>query len=403
MARKKESYRVGGPSLDQKREKSPYSCKWWELVTDKAGSREVPRSRWFPSLDAAKAFGESIRVNSDVRSLTDQERLQYLYFIKECEARHIKLHDVFTAGLRHYNAEVVSDMTMKEAVELFCIYMTGEHYSGKTIAGYEGSLVWFMRETGESRKVASFTAQELIDVVKHRYDKHTSQQAFLRDLKSFFSWAARNNHCSASVSRDAMLNPNNTKSSVRKSAQRRTHKKPPRLTVDQIKTCFEVVESRYHPALALAVFAGLRPESEVPHIEWAMTDKGQPYGIIFENRTIRMHESWVTKTFMERNLHDLPDPLWKILELHRKESGKISVCNYANWRKSVLKPIKDALGMDILPNDIFRHTALSFQYTLIGKEVAMNNAGHLNSRTFDTHYLNSVGLAEAKAFRELDL
>ena len=106
---------------------------------------------------------------------------------------------------------------------------------------------------------------------------------------------------------------------------------------------------------------------------------------------------------MERTLYDLPDPLWRILERHRKEEGRVSPVNYTNWKKYVIDPVKVALGLAILPNDIFRHTALSFQYALIGQAGTMNNAGHTNPRTFQQHYNNAVGKKEAEAFQALEL
>jgi integrase len=201
-----------------------------------------------------------------------------------------------------------------------------------------------------------------------------------------------------SIATEAQLDAHNTKSSARKSAQRRTHKRPPRLQADQLPAIFGAVHKRYHPALALAIFAGLRPESEIPNILWSYYDNGNFYGIDFKSKTIHLHDTWCTKTFMERTLHDLPAPLWKILEKHSAETGPISSCNYRNWRTMVVTPIKEALKMDELPHDIFRHTALSFMNTLSGQAVTMNNAGHTSPKVFYQRYNNAVGKAEADLF-----
>jgi integrase len=404
MARGKQSYRTGGPSKDPTRHKSPYWCKWYEIVTDNSGSSEVPKSKWFPTLEEARVHGEKITCNrADARDFTDQERLQAIHFFRECEMRHLSPFDVFAAGLKHYGAEKSTEIPLSEAAELFCIWMTGEKYSTKTITGYEGSLNWMQRWTDPKRSVSTYTANELVSLVKGRYANHTSRQAFLRDLKSFFNWAARQGYCSQDVAREAMLNPNRTKSSAMKSAQRRTHKRPPRLRAEQIKPMFDAVDIRYHAALALAVFAGLRPESELPSIEWSMEENGHRYGVDFDGHTISLHENWVTKTRMERTLHDLPEPLWTILAQHRQKSGRISPLNYRNWRKLVIKPIKAALDMATLPTDVLRHTALSFQNVLAGQSVTMNNAGHTNPKTFYQRYNNAVGKKEAEEFSSLEI
>lgn len=402
--RKKEPYRTGGPSKDPTRHNAPYWCKWYELVTDKEGSREVPKTRWFPTLTAADEYGRSVSgIRADVRSFTDQERLQALHFFRECEARNLSPFDVFTAGLRHYKAESAKPMTLEQAKELYSIWMISEEYSSVTIANREGSLNWLIRQTDGNRLLSTFTAEELSTFVKTRYDNHDSQTGFLRDLRSFFAWGARNGYCHESTAKNASLSEHKMKSSVRKSSLRRANKRPPRLRADQVKACFDAVDPRYHAALALAIFAGLRPQSELPRIEWKMIDRGQTYGVDFQSRTIHLHDTWSSKTFMERTLHDLPAPLWNILERHRKEEGPILGCNYRNYRNNIIDPIKKALGYAELPNDIFRHTALSFQYALIGAAGTQNNAGHTDMKTFQAHYNNAVGKAEAELFQTLEI
>jgi hypothetical protein len=404
MGRRKQPYRTGGPSKDKTRHNSPYWCKWRELVTDKNGSREVNRIQWFSSLKDAEEHGKRVTGNrADVRDFTDTERLQAVHFFRECETRGLTPLDVFTAGLKHYGAEAATDCTISDACEYWCTWMTGEDYSPKTINGYESSIKWLMRQTDQERLTASYTAPELVALVKGRYSNHTSRLALLRDFKSFFSWAARQGYCTAELSRKMALDPHKTKSSALKSSQRRTHQRPPRLRADQIVPMFAAVEPRYHPALALAVFAGLRPESELPNIEWRATLRGHTYGIDFESRTISLPVEWSEKTRMERTLHDLPEPLWKILAAAEKKTGRVAETNYTNWRKSVITPIKAALGMDTWPHDVLRHTALSFQNVLAGQAITMNNAGHTNPKTFYQRYNNAVGKKEAEDFQSLEI
>jgi len=397
MGRRKQPYRTGGPSQDKTRHNSPYWCKYTELIDGK----EVNRVKWFPSRAAAESHGQLMIKHHATRPLTDQERLIALHIIQECAARGLSPLEVHAAGLKHFGVEPVKEIEIEEAVELFCIWMTGEKYSSITIKSYEGSLNWLIRQTDPHRHVSSYTSKELVLSVRGRYENYTSQKAFLRDLKSFFSWAARQGYCSKEIAAEALLNPGKTKSSVRKSAARRTHERPPRLTPDQVKTIFKAVDSRYHPALALAVFAGLRPQSEIPNVLYRHEENGHTYGVDFDHKRIDLPSHWVKKTFMARQLTDLPEPLWRILEYHRKEEGKVSPLNYTNFRKFVLNSARDALGLDRWHTDLARHTALSFIATLRGREIAMNAAGHLNSRTFTRHYLNSVGSAEADQFNNL--
>jgi integrase len=407
MSRKKHAYRTGGPSPEPTRHRAPYWCRWSEFITDKTGSREINKIQWFASAADAEQHGKRITSKrADVREFTDQERLQAIHIFNECRQRGLNVLDVMTAGLRHYGAETAKEITLTEAAELWAIWMTGELYSPKTIKGHELSLDWLLRQTDGERSVSTFTAEELVTLAKDRYENHSSRQTLIRDFKSFFGWAARNGYCSQEIARTTVLDIHKTKSSVMKSAMRRTNARPPRLTAAQIPKMFAAVDKRYHPALALAVFAGLRPDSELPLVEWGRIENGQFYGINFESRTIHIHKDWATKTRRERTLHDLPAPLWKILERDKPDEPtgrRVSQVNYTNWRKFVIQPIKEVLGMDELPKDIFRHTALSFQNVLAGQAVTMNNAGHSQPKVFFEHYNNAVGKTEAEEFNNLEV
>jgi len=400
MGRSKLLYRVGGPSTDVGKQKSPYYCKWYELKTDRTGSREVQRTKWFSSLKDAEAHGQLVSSNRAVRNLTNKEKLIALHIFNECEERGLAPLEVHAAGLKHFGVQLVEDMPMDCAVELFCTWMVGEQYSPKTIQGYEGSLNWLMRMTERERSVATFSASELVMLVKGRYENYVSQKAFIRDLKSFFSWAGRQGYCSPEVSKQALLNPEKTKSSVRKSAERRTSDRPARLTVDLVETIFGAVESRYHAALALAVFAGLRPQSELPNVLWRLKQAGHVYGIDYDHKRVDLPKEWCTKTFRPRCITSLPPPFWRIMEVHRQEEGKISP-SYTVWRKNCIQPMKEALGIDRWPTDFLRHSALSFMFVNAGQSVTQNNAGHSNPKMFFAHYNNAVGAIENEKFNNL--
>lgn len=405
MSRTKEGYTVTGPSKEARRAAKPWRAAWWETTTDKQGTREIRKVRWFKKKAEALAHGqrmESQRLHSSIRQLTDSERAEYLHFITEAEARGLKTKDVFYAGLAHYGADKIRETPLAEAIEIMSIWMHSEDYSMKTIRGMEWSIQWVCQQTDGQRLVSSFTAGELVTLVRLRYTNHTSRESFLRNLKSFFSWCAGCGYCSPVIATDANLDEHKRRSSAEKSANRRTEKRPRRLTIDQIKTIFESTEARFHPVFALGIFAGLRPESECMRIEWSMHARGHLYGVDFEQRLINMSDKWVTKTRLERTITDLPDVFWQIMQRHRG-TGRITPVTYSHFRRLAMAPAKKALGWDDWSKDITRHTAASFQYVLIGKELAMKNMGHKQAATFDRHYLNSVSRSEADALTELKL
>lgn len=403
MPRKKESFTTGGPSVDPTRHNAPYYCRWREIVSDGGGSREVTRTRWFPTLDQAREHGRAVTGVRAIRNFTDSERMMALHFFREAEIRNLDPFDVFSAGLRHYNAEMITTLPVAQAIDAYLTWMTGEKYSPKTIGDRRLNLEWMLRKSEPGRMVHEFTPDELVTMVRARYENPVSQSAFIRSLAAFFAWAAKQGYCQPSIAQQTKLG-SQTRSSVRKSAQRRTHKRPPRLRADQIPILFAAIPTRYHPAMALAVFAGLRPDSELPRVQWRKMERNI-YGIDLESRTIHMHESWVTKTYMERTLHDLPEALWQILEAHKPDGAldgvRVSGCNYTNWRKFVVDPAKKALHLTRWPTDYLRHTALSFMYATVGQEATVNNAGHTTTRTLFAHYNNAVGKAEADRFAAL--
>ena len=401
----RKPFTVTGPSKDRAKHLAPWCCKWWETITDENGTRDRRLSRWFPSRKEAQAWGKlntERRLGSDIRRFNDTERALTLHFFKECQARGLDPRQVFDAGLQHHGAAKVSEISLADGIELMAMWMMGEKYSPRTISSLEQSIEWLASKTDKKRLVSSFASSDLIALVKERYDNHASQVSFLRYLKSFFSWAAQQGHCSARIAQDAALDPHRRRASAAKSANRRTHKRPPRLTVEQIQTIFTTAEPRFRAAFALGILAGLRPQSELMRVEWRFDDAGQSYGIDTSHRIINLHESWVTKTFMERTITDLPELFWEIIG-PRQGAGRVVPVDYRHFVDAALGPAKKALGWDIWPKDIMRHTAASFQYVLIGKELAMKNLGHKNASTFDTHYLNSVSGSEAQALSSLTL
>jgi len=282
--------------------------------------------------------------------------------------------------------------------------MMSRQYAAKTIKGSINNVKWLLRHYDPQRDMASFSASELIVLARKRYpDHHGNQVSFLKELRGLFRYAAQENNCSPSIHKGAFIPDAGRRESVVSADARRTSDHKARFTVEQIKIAFGAVDPRYHQILALGLFAGLRPESELMKIQWHFEENGHTYGINFADRRIQMHKSWASKVWKHRNITDLPEVFWRIMERAEDRTGRVSPVNYTNMRRSVFDPIKTALGWDRWPTDVMRHTALSFQNVLLGQAITMNNAGHSKPDVFYRHYNNAVSGAEAAAFQALEL
>jgi len=141
------------------------------------------------------------------------------------------------------------------------------------------------------------------------------------------------------------------------------------------------------PWLAIAFFAGLRPESELGRLKWA--------DINFEERWIRVDFGNKTDT---KRFVDLADNLAAWLKPFAQKSGKIKQTNH---RKRKDKIVGDILNWE---RDISRHTYgsnLEAHARAEGKDakaVVLANMGHTVTQTFEQHYRNARTARQAAEF-----
>ena len=141
------------------------------------------------------------------------------------------------------------------------------------------------------------------------------------------------------------------------------------------------------PAVALGLFAGLRPESEIWRLDWSSID--------FESKLIDVAAE-KTKTAQKRFVK-ISDNLLAWLLPHQRESGPVSPTGDAYFTR--LQKARGAAGIKEWPSDCLRHTFGSMHYAQfknIGE--TMHEMGHTNSRTFLNHYRERVKPDEAAAF-----
>ncbi|MEP6672681.1 MAG: tyrosine-type recombinase/integrase [Chthoniobacter sp.] len=167
--------------------------------------------------------------------------------------------------------------------------------------------------------------------------------------------------------------------------------KPPGiLLVDQSERLLESATPDIVPALALGLFAGLRPESEVWKLDWSSID--------FESRLIDVAADR-TKTAKKRFVKIADNLVQWLLPFYQK-SGPISPVGDAYFTR--LQKARTAAKIHSWPADCLRHTFGSMHYAHhqnLGESMA--EMGHTNPQTFLKHYRERVKPKDAARYWQI--
>jgi integrase/recombinase XerD len=157
-----------------------------------------------------------------------------------------------------------------------------------------------------------------------------------------------------------------------------------------LKACIKL-EPEFIPAVTIALFAGVRPEAELWHLERKHID--------LKKAEIDIHRSKSKGSTRFLNIQkNLVDWLRRYLP---KETGPISPRGDAYYSR--LQRIREEAGITIWPQDVLRHTFASYRYAAAGDEnVTRKEMGHYGSvHMFLRHYKNRVRDADARTFWSL--
>jgi integrase len=180
--------------------------------------------------------------------------------------------------------------------------------------------------------------------------------------------------------------------------------KPPILSGPEARALMTHLESELVPAVALALFAGLRPEAEIfaaDHpLDWRHVD--------LEDRTVDIDKS---KNVGSHRYVKIQDNLLEWLKPHVRKSGAIcAVDYYTRLRKARVEAVKTlhevgerAVMLETWPGDILRHSFASYHCAAFRDSRAtsqeMGHSGDL--QIFNRHYRNRVKPADALAFWQI--
>jgi len=150
---------------------------------------------------------------------------------------------------------------------------------------------------------------------------------------------------------------------------------------------------RYRAAVALALFAGVRPgelgEGDKPPLRWEHVQEA--------DRVVRVPAE-VSKTRVTRVLEGLPEALWAWLAAVPREE-KVGPVAPGRFRQ-VVRPARRLLGLEVWPADCTRHSFASYAVALLGDagQVALWLGHEGDQRLLHRHYRGLVSRADAERF-----
>jgi integrase len=168
-------------------------------------------------------------------------------------------------------------------------------------------------------------------------------------------------------------------------------KKPGILDLFQVRALLKAcvkLQPDFVPAVTIALFGGVRPESEL----WCL----ERQHINLKKAEIDVHES---KSHASTRFLTIQPNLVAWLQRYLKdEPGPISPHGGAYYSR--LKRIRAEAWITVWPQDVLRHSFASYRYAACGDEnLTRKEMGHYGSvHTFLRHYKNRVRDEEAKEF-----
>lgn len=169
--------------------------------------------------------------------------------------------------------------------------------------------------------------------------------------------------------------------------KRKENTPPSILTVEQSAKLLRAAEPCEAPAVALLLFAGVRPD-ELKRLEWSDVD--------LSSRNLRIPDA-KSKTVTGRNIH-LEDAAIEWLKRCKDRTGLIIP---ANWKRRISR-IRKAAGLTAKDQDICRHTFGSMWLAANEDTATLQNLmGHSHVSTYLRHYHRAIPKRVAISFWKL--
>lgn len=341
--------------------------------------------RFFENKATAQGWAELQRVarkneGNSAFKLSAESRADAGVAFKLLAPINVSLQEAAKFYLRHA-VTATGDKTIREVIDELLFVKQAANMSPRYLQDLRTRLNTF---------AGTFGAEKIIDVSQQAVDdwlialplSAVSRNNFRRILIVLFNFA---------VDRKYVLQAPLSKQS--KVAIKRG--KPGILSVEECSRLLSACEDDILPAIALGMFAGLRPESEIWRLDWSKID--------FVRKQIDIEPLATKNTGDNASVRwvDMPDNLIEWLLPHRKMKGPIwSMSRYAFYCR--VKQACLAAGITTWPHDCLRHAYCSYHYGLFNDAgLTMAQAGHTNPRTFFRHYRARVQADDARRFFQI--
>ena len=308
-------------------------------------------------------------------ALTERDRAEYLDCVELLEPYGISLRDAVKKIIPELKSKSQS-VALTDGVAEFLKAKEKDGASKRYLKDLKNRLNIFCRAFPDE-VVASFSTSKIDDWLRDLPHEAVTRNNYRRLLGVYFNHAVKRGHILSNPITDS-------------TRAKEISGKVGILTPAEAQALLENADEVILPAIALGLFAGLRPESEVWHLDWSHID--------FESGLISI-DSDKTKTGegrfvkMENNLVAWLNPIKKV---------KGSVSPKGDKYFDHLKKARDAAKIKNWEPDCLRHSFGSYHYAHFKNiGTVMYEMGHTNPKTFTKHYRARVKPDPAAKYWEI--
>src|SRR6516165_9084463 len=298
--------------------------------------------------------------------------------------------DFYLRNIKIIQCQKTVDQVLAELLEI----KAKDESSARYIKDLRHKLETFIRDPlFQNRAIQEITRDELVTWLYSLKVAAVTRKNYARALSVLFTFAVDKHYCVSHPARKLV-------------PEKANGKKPGILTVIEAKALLLAAEPDFAPALALGLFAGLRPESEIWRLDW---------------RSIKLHKRIIdidrSKNTMSNRHVRIADNLaaWlsPYIDVHGVR-GPVSVKGDSYYsrlqraRETAIRHLEEvslpAEGLRQWPQDAMRHTYASMHSAAFNNDGdTSQQLGHGGSlKVFERHYRDRVEEREARSVWGID-
>lgn len=360
----------------------------------------------FKNQDDARAEAEKKvieRRNSGIEALTlsagQMKDAIRAFSIIEQRGVNVSLVEMVQGYMRHL-AKVETAIPVSELVEKFNVYKAANPkrpLSQDSLDDIRDCLKVFVEGKGDleglgARVVHEITHKQISDWLDSMPHTRTTKRKYRSHLNQLFEFAVKRGFAGENAVRNVEeISPN----------------EPPKgkLTITQSRKLLEHADQSIKVGVAIGLFAGLRPQSELCELNWedvhckkeTLKDPSGKSRVSFGQIDVKASNGTTDR------LVDIEENLYKwITQLRPKKAEGPVTKKYDRFNTLLLSAAKKA-GVESWPYDGLRHTYCTMHFAAFRNEGrTMANTGHRQVRTFRKHYRTPIPTKTAFEYWKID-